>query len=52
MFGIDDAIAAGSNLITTIVNKFAPDATTLGLVSDDSCGILIIDKEMGEICYL
>ncbi len=26
MFGIDDAIAAGSNLITTIVNKIAPDA--------------------------
>lgn len=29
MFGIDDAITAGSNLITTIVNKFAPDATTV-----------------------
>jgi hypothetical protein len=26
MFGIDDAIAAGSNLITTIINKVAPDA--------------------------
>ena len=26
MFGIDDAITAGSNLITTIVNKIAPDA--------------------------
>jgi hypothetical protein len=26
MFGIDAAIAAGSNLITTIVNKIAPDA--------------------------
>ena len=26
MFGIDDAIAAGSSLITTIVNKIAPDA--------------------------
>ncbi|MCX7067323.1 MAG: 3TM-type holin [Methylococcales bacterium] len=26
MFGIDDAIAAGSNLITTITNKIAPDA--------------------------
>lgn len=26
MFGIDDAIAAGSNLITTIANKIAPDA--------------------------
>ena len=29
MFGIDDAIAAGSNLISTIVNKFAPDVTTV-----------------------
>jgi len=29
MFGIDDAITAGSNLITTVVNKFAPDATTV-----------------------
>jgi hypothetical protein len=29
MFGIDDAITAGSNLVTTIVNKFAPDATTV-----------------------
>jgi len=29
MFGIDDAISAGSNLITTIVNKFAPDATSV-----------------------
>ena len=26
MFGIDDAITAGSNLINTIVNKIAPDA--------------------------
>jgi hypothetical protein len=26
MFGIDDAIAAGSNLISTIANKIAPDA--------------------------
>lgn len=26
MFGIDDAIAAGSNLVTTIANKIAPDA--------------------------
>jgi hypothetical protein len=26
MFGIDDAITAGSQLITTIVNKIAPDA--------------------------
>jgi Holin of 3TMs, for gene-transfer release len=26
MLGIDDAIAAGSNLITTIANKIAPDA--------------------------
>lgn len=29
MFGIDDVITTGSNLITTIVNKFAPDATTV-----------------------
>jgi hypothetical protein len=29
MFGLDDVITAGSNLITTIVNKFAPDATTV-----------------------
>ena len=29
MFGIDDAITAGSNLVTTIANKFAPDATTV-----------------------
>lgn len=27
MFGIDDAIAAGSNLISTVVNKIWPDAT-------------------------
>lgn len=26
MFGIDDAIVAGTSLITTIVNKIAPDA--------------------------
>ena len=26
MFGIDDAITAGANLITTIVNKVVPDA--------------------------
>jgi hypothetical protein len=29
MFGIDDAINAGETLITTIANKFAPDATTV-----------------------
>lgn len=29
MFGIDDVLTTGSNLITTIVNKFAPDATTV-----------------------
>jgi Holin of 3TMs, for gene-transfer release len=26
MFGVDDAIAAGSNLVSTIVNKIWPDA--------------------------
>ena len=29
MFGIDDAITAGTNMVTTIANKFAPDATSV-----------------------
>ena len=29
MFGIDDAITAGANMVTTIANKFAPDATSV-----------------------